>query len=105
VEFYSVVQRHLREKNIDTPDAQQVLKDIEQDEMDGVWEWLPITPSLIRSVCVSIRSLPSTAFLRAVDAIHLACAREHGLSEIYSNDRHMLDCAQYFGLKGINLIP
>ena len=56
-------------------------------------------------VCASISSLPSAALLRAVDAIHLGCAKEHGLTEVYTNDRHMLGCAQYFSLKGINLIP
>jgi predicted nucleic acid-binding protein len=105
VEFYSVVQRHLREGNINSQEADEVLKDFEQDESDGVWEWLPVTSSLIRSVCAYIHALPSTTFLRAVDALHLACAKENGFREIYTNDRHMLDGAQYFNLKGINLIP
>ena len=105
VEFYSVLHRHLREGNIDSDEAHEVLSDFAQDERDGVWQWFPLTSHLIHVVCDSIGALPSTAFLRAVDAIHLACAKEHGFTEIYSNDRHMLDCAQYFGLKGINLIP
>jgi predicted nucleic acid-binding protein len=105
VEFYSVVQRHLREGNINAQEAQDVLKDFEQDEKDNVWQWFSISPVFIRAVCENISSLPVTAFLRAVDAIHLACARENGFHEIYTNDRHMLDCAQYFNLHGINLIP
>jgi predicted nucleic acid-binding protein len=104
-EFYSVVQRHLREGNIGSQEARDVLKDFEQDESNGVWEWFPITSSLVRLVCENISSLPSTAFLRAVDAIHLTCAKENGFSEIYTNDRHMLDCAQYFQVSGVNLIP
>ncbi|MGH9761208.1 MAG: type II toxin-antitoxin system VapC family toxin [Blastocatellia bacterium] len=82
VELFSVGHRHQRENNITSDEARQVLKDLEQDEQDGVWEWLPLNPALIRSVCDSIINLPNTAFLRAVDAIHLACAREHGLTEI-----------------------
>ena len=105
VEFYSVVQRHLREGNINSQESEAVLKDFEQDEEDGVWEWFPVTSPLIRLVCTNISSLPGTALLRAVDAIHLGCAKEHGFSEVYTNDRHMLGCAQYFSLKGINLIP
>jgi predicted nucleic acid-binding protein len=105
VEFYSVVQRHLREGNINSQEAQDVLKDFEQDETDGVWEWFPVTSSLIRAVCEDVRSLPMTAFLRAVEAVHLACAKENGFSVIYTNDRHMLDCAQYFEITGIDLIP
>jgi len=104
-EFYSVVHRHLREGNIDSQEAQDVLKDFEQDENDGVWEWFPVDSSLVRQVCDNINSLSSTSFLRALDAIHLTCAKENGFSEIYTNDRHILDCAKYFQVKGVNLIP
>ena len=50
------------------------------------------------------RSCPPTTFLRASDALHLACAAEHDFSEIYSNDRHFLAAAPLFGLKPVNLI-
>lgn len=105
VEFYSVLHRHLREGNITSQEARNVLQDFEQDEIDGVWKWLPVSHSLIRSACEIINALPPAAFLRAVDAIHLTCARESGVGEVYTNDRHMLACAHYFNVKGINLIP
>lgn len=104
VEFYSVVHRHLREGNINSQEAQKVLKDFEYDESDGVWEWFPVSSSLVRLACENISQLPATAFLRASDAIHLTCAKENGFSEVYTNDRHMLACAQYFQVQGINLI-
>jgi len=104
-EFYSVVHRHLREGNIDSQEAQEVLKDFEQDESDGVWEWFPVTSSLVRLVCKNISALPSTSFLRALDAIHLTCAKENGFVEVYTNDGRILDCAQYFQVNGVNLIP
>lgn len=105
VEFHSVVHRHLREGNINSQEAQEVLKDFEQDESDGVWEWLPVTSSLIRMACEHISQLQDTAFLRALDAIHLTCAKANRFSEVYTNDRHMLAGAQYFQVQGINLIP
>ena len=105
VEFYSVLHRHLREGNINSQEVQDILRDFEQDERNGVWQWLPLTSSLIRSACNTINALPDTAFLRAVDAIHLTCAGANGFGEVYTNDRHMLACAQYFSLNGIDLIP
>ena len=105
VEFYSVVHRHLREGNIDSQEAQEVLSDFKQDESDGVWAWLPLSSSQIHLACQNVSLLPSTAFLRAVDAIHLTCAKENGFIEIYTNDRRMLACAKYFQVRGVNLIP
>jgi predicted nucleic acid-binding protein len=80
------------------------LKDFHKDESDGVWNWLQVTPLLIRKVCERIESLPRNTLLRAADAIHLGCASLNGFAEIYSNDRHLLNAAKHFGLKGINLI-
>lgn len=104
-EFCAVVHRHLREGNIDPQEAQDVMKDFEQDESDGVWRWFPVTSSLIRLTCGHISALPATAFLRATDAIHLTCAKENGFTEVYTNDRQMLGCAQYFQVNGVNVIP
>ncbi len=47
--------------------------------------------------------LPRTVFLRAADALHLACAEEAGLHEIYSSDRHLIAAAPHFGLRAVTL--
>lgn len=52
-----------------------------------------------------LSTAPATTNIRAADALHLACAAEHGFSEVYSNDRHFLLAAPLFGLEGMNVIP
>jgi len=43
---------------------------------------------------------PLDLFLRTADAVHLMTAYEIGEREVWTNDRHMLAAAAYFGLTG-----
>jgi predicted nucleic acid-binding protein len=70
----------------------------------GGFHWLPLSDLLLDEMAARFASLPSTIFLRAADALHLACAAENGFKEVYSNDRHFLAAAPLFGLKGVNVI-
>jgi hypothetical protein len=54
------------------------LKDFEEDEQNGVWQWLGVTSELLEKARKSVLDIPSTVFLRSGDALHLACAEEHG---------------------------
>lgn len=104
LEFFSLVHRHLREGNITSPEAREILRDFEGDETHGVWRWLPVTSTLIRRICDEVRVFPPETFLRTGDALHLGCARENGFKVVYTNDRHMLGSSPLFKIEGINVI-
>ncbi|MEP7340502.1 MAG: type II toxin-antitoxin system VapC family toxin [Acidobacteriota bacterium] len=104
VEFHVTVHRHLRESHLTADRARRAVEDFLMDEADGVWCWFPATSSLLEQICDRIKLLPPGVFLRTVDAIHLTCASSNGFQAIYSNDRHLLAAAPYFGLTGINII-
>ena len=61
---------------------------------------VPLTEGLLWEVHESLRTLPGAGALRPGDAVHLVSARLAGFSEIWTNDRHMLDAARQFGLIG-----
>lgn len=102
-EFYSAVHRRLREKHLSARDAAIVWKRFESDERSGLWHWLAVTENVVRHACNAFEKLETTVFLRASDALHLACAVENQFSEVYSADRILLQAAPHFGLKGISV--
>jgi len=74
------------------------------DSKNGLFQWLPLTDSIHPRLEQFFWQAPATTFLRAADALHLACAAEHGFKQVYSNDRHFLAAAPLFGLEGVNII-
>jgi predicted nucleic acid-binding protein len=76
----------------------QFLREIEVGRVVSI----SFTRSVIDRVEEAFQKLPTTIFLRAGDAIHLATAVEAGFKEIYSNDRRLLAAAPHFKLKGVN---
>lgn len=104
LEFMCTIHRHLREGHITPGEARQVFVNFGQDIEAGVWEWLPVTAGLISDVCERVKQLPRNVFLRTGDALHLGCAREQAFTTIYTNDRHMLEGAAYFGLTGVDVL-
>ncbi|MFN3408980.1 MAG: PIN domain-containing protein [Limisphaerales bacterium] len=81
-----------------------LIAQFQTDSAGGGFQWLPLSDSLLDGMAARFASLPSTAFLRAADALHLACAAAHGFTEIHSNDPHLLAAAPLFGLQGVNVI-
>ncbi len=104
MELFTALHRKLREAEISRDMFEVILKQIELDNAQYIWHWFPLTTRLIESVCQAFQNLSESVFLRTADALHLVCARENGFSEIYSNDRHLLEAASFFNLEGRNII-
>ncbi len=103
-EFASILLRKRREGS-DTPEHLEALNSqFQNDCQSGRIEILPLSEAVMQRIESTLRAAPSSTNLRAADALHLACAAEHGFAEIYSNDRHFLVAAPLFGLEGFNVI-
>lgn len=104
LEVVSALKRQQREGHIAARGMRAALREMAADESSTLLQWLPVTRELVDSACARMAALPPTVFLRAADAQHLACAREAGLKEIHSHDRHLLAAAPHFGLRGVDVI-
>ena len=104
VEFFAAVMRHVRERRLKIAQATRIFAQLAADENDGLWQWLPITESLIQRTCDGLAQVSPKTPLRAADALHLACAAEHGGDTVYTHDAHMLVAARLFGLAGVDLL-
>lgn len=104
LEFASILKRHVRERHVSRRELTAILKDFEDDEQSGVWQWFGVTSDLLEKARKAVLELPTTVFLRSGDALHLACAEEHGFHEVYTNDSHMLTAARHFHLTGVNVL-
>ncbi len=104
LELVAALKRNHRESRITAAELRDLLRQLADDERSGLIRWLPLGASLIESACQQTAALPPSVFIRAGDALHLACAGDAGLKEIYSHDRHLLAAAPHFGLKGRDVI-
>ena len=104
IEFAAIITRHRRERQLTRREATAVLREFHTDEQSGVWQWFPVTPELIERAREAVLRMPEDLFLRSAAALHLACARDQGFAEVYTNDRHMLAAARHFDLRGTNVI-
>ena len=58
---------------------------------------------VVERACDLFASLPVTVPLRSADAIRVVTAAELGLTEIFSNDWHLLTGAPLLGLRGVDV--
>jgi predicted nucleic acid-binding protein len=103
-EVIATFHRKFREGAIGSNELTTLLLQFEQECEAGAFRWLALAETVILRLAKVYASLPTAIVLRAADAVHLACAAEHSLKEVYSNDGRLLACAGYFGLKGVNII-
>lgn len=102
-EIVATFHRHFREGRLTQREFRLLASQVEADLDAGLWTALPVTSSLVESQAKRMAMLPASIFLRAADALHLTCAAEAGMREIYSSDRHLVLAAPLFGLRPVTL--
>ncbi len=99
-EMACVLQRQIREGRLSSDQAAEWRAEFLGDVHNGVWVLLPVSERLWYRVEAAVSALPPAACVRAGDAVHLVTALEAGFTEIWTNDRHLLNAAPHFGLTG-----
>jgi len=104
IELEASFHRKFRERHMTRSQYDAVQRQFDLDDRKGLFGWLPVTSELLKRAGRQFRHLSSSIFLRSGDVLHLACAMENSFKEIHSSDKHLLTTAQFFGLRGINVI-
>lgn len=103
-EFAAVLLRKRREDHDPAEFIASLDRQFQRDCQTGLIRFLPLSETVMRRLETTLRAVAADIPLRAADALHLACAAEHGFKEVYSNDRQFLAAAPLFGLRGVNVI-
>lgn len=103
-EFASILLRKRWEKTFDKVVAKGVALQFQEDRDQGILMLLDLTEPVVAKLEEVFYFAPETTNLRAADALHLACAAEHGFREVYSHDKRFLEAAPLFGLRGVDVI-
>lgn len=97
-ELVSAFHRSFREGRLSASAFHALLEQCDADNAAGLFRWIPLTEAVQHRVREVYAKADARIYLRASDALHLACAAEAGFSEVYSNDRHLRAAAPLFGL-------
>jgi hypothetical protein len=104
VELVAAFHRKVREGEITRSEFEVLIQQLDLDDANGLWMWLPITHELLRATAARFLALPADCFVRSADALHLTSASESGFTSIFSNDKHLLTAAVHFGILAENVI-
>ena len=99
-EFHAVLHRSMREGALSPNDARELASLFSQHIDEGLWNLVLVTEALLRRTSALMVSGPRDLFIRTADAVHLTTAQDIGERVVWTNDRHMLAAAPYFGLTG-----
>ena len=99
-EFHAVLHRRLREGAYSLKEVRLMTLRFSEHVAAGLWNLIPVNEALLRRTSTLMVAGPRDLFLRTADAVHLTTAQEIGEREVWTNDRHMLAAAAYFGLAG-----
>lgn len=99
-EFHAVLHRRLREGELPPNDVRDLASRFSEHIEHGLWNLIPVHEALLRRTGALMVSAPQNLFIRTADAVHLTTAQEIGERDVWTNDRHMLAAAAYFGLRG-----
>ena len=99
-EFHAVLHRRMREGSSSPRHARELALRFSRHIEDGLWNLIPVNEALLRRTGALMVSGPRDLFVRTADAVHLRTAYEIGERAVWTNDRHMLAAATYFGLVG-----
>jgi predicted nucleic acid-binding protein len=103
-EVIAAMHRAFREGRLNAPGLASVLDQFAEDLSSGLFFIMPFDEQVLERLESVYRKAPADVFLRAADALHLACAAEHGFDTIHSNDRKLLAAAPLFGVRGVDVI-
>jgi hypothetical protein len=103
-ETVAAFHRKFRDGVLTRGDLATLLRQFDRECEAGAFRWLSLSEAVISRLTHVYATLPAAVVLRAADALHLACASENGLKQIYSNDTRLLASASHFGLAGVNVI-
>lgn len=102
-EMVTSFHRKLREGAINGDQFSALVDQFLSESLAGALVWLPIGQPVIDLLTASVATAPGERYLRAADALHLACAAFHGFEVVHANDKRLLAAAPLFGLRGENV--